>query len=129
MTPATGSYIYADVAASPDGTVNVVWWDYSATNAIRGDTCGPAANCARGRPSWGTPQTIATLDATGGTPIPFACPIVAQPGGRASTSPQIDVDRSGGAQPRPRLRHVERPAHGQRHDEVRGRHAARHRRT
>ncbi|MEA2217543.1 MAG: large repetitive protein [Solirubrobacteraceae bacterium] len=96
VTPSTGSYIYADVAASPDGTVNVVWWDYSATNAIRGDTCGPAANCASAA-AWGTPQTIATLDATGGTPIPFACPILAQPGGRASTSPQVDVDRSGGA--------------------------------
>ncbi|MEA2234029.1 MAG: hypothetical protein QOD83_3845 [Solirubrobacteraceae bacterium] len=95
VTPSTGSYIYADVAASPDGTVNVVWWDYSAANAIRGDTCGPAANCATAA-GWGTPQTIATLDATGGAPIPFACPILAQPGGRASTSPQVDVDRSGG---------------------------------
>ena len=95
VTPATGSYIYADVAAAPDGTVYVVWWDYSATNAIRGDICGPAPNCASAA-GWGTPQTIATLDATGGTPIPFACPILAQPGGRASTSPQVDVDRSGG---------------------------------
>jgi hypothetical protein len=95
VTPATGSYIYADVAAAPDGTVDVVWWDYSATNAIRGDSCGPAANCAAAA-SWGTPQTIATLNSTGGTPVPFACPILAQPGGRAGPSPQLDVDRSGG---------------------------------
>jgi hypothetical protein len=31
------------------------------------------------------------------TPLPFQCDIVAQPGGRASTSPQIDIDHSGGA--------------------------------
>ena len=98
VTPATGSYIYADVAASPDGTVNVVWWNYSAANAIQGDTCGPAANCATAAAwSTGSPQTIATLDATNALPIPFECPIEAQPGGRASTSPQVEVDRSGGA--------------------------------
>ena len=73
-----------------------MWWDYSAANAIRGDVCDPATqNCASAA-GWGTPQTIATLDATGGAPIPFECPILAQPGGRASTSPQVDVDRSGG---------------------------------
>jgi subtilisin-like proprotein convertase family protein len=94
VTTTSGSFIYADVAASPDGTVNVVWWDFSAANAIRGDTCEPPANCASAA-AWGTPQTIATLEATGG-PIPFECPIEAQPGGRASTSPQVDVDRSGG---------------------------------
>jgi hypothetical protein len=97
VTPGTGSYIYADVAVGPDGKVYVVWWDYSATNAIRGDACEPASqNCASAA-GWGTPQTIATLDATSGTPISFACPILAQPGGRASPSPQVDVDRSGGS--------------------------------
>ncbi|HEV7805172.1 MAG TPA: hypothetical protein VGO80_05095 [Solirubrobacteraceae bacterium] len=96
VTPGEGSYIYADVATGADGKVYVVWWDYSAENAIRGDVCDPASqNCASAA-GWGTPQTIATLDATGGEPVPFACPIVAQPGGRASTSPQVDVDRSGG---------------------------------
>ncbi len=97
VTPATSGYIYADVATGPDGKVYVVWWDYTATNAIRGDVCDPASQDCANVASWGTPQTIATLDATGGAPIPFACPIVAQPGGRASTSPQVDVDRSGGA--------------------------------
>ncbi|KKK97573.1 hypothetical protein LCGC14_2651400, partial [marine sediment metagenome] len=98
VTPATGGYIYADVAAGPDGRVYVTWWDYSATNAIRGDVCNPSAqNCAAAS-GWGTPDTIAALDATGGNPVPFACPILAQPGGRGSTSPQVDVDRSGGAQ-------------------------------
>ncbi len=95
VTPPLGSYIYADVATGPDGRVYVVWWDFSAANAIRGEVCNPATeNCAAAA-TWGTPQTIATLDATGG-PIPFECPIVPQPGGRASTSPQVDVDRSGG---------------------------------
>ena len=97
VTPATGSYIYADVAVGPDGKVYVVWWDYSANNAIRADVCDPASrNCASAA-GWGTPQTIATLDHSGGTPISFACPILAQPGGRASTSPQVEVDSSGGA--------------------------------
>ena len=98
VTPSTGSYIYADVAVGPDGRVYAVWWDYSAANAIRGDVCAPATqNCATAA-GWGTPQTIATLDATGGLAVPFACPILAQPGGRASTSPQVDVDRSLGPQ-------------------------------
>jgi|GEM_PF-1843379 len=96
VTP-TGSFIYADVATGPGGKVYIVWWDYSAANAIRGDVCDPASqNCAAAS-GWGLPQqTIASLDFTGSTPIPFACPILAQPGGRASTSPQVDVDRSGG---------------------------------
>jgi hypothetical protein len=97
VTPSAGSYIYADVAVGPGGTVYVVWWDYSASNAIRGDACAAASqNCASAA-GWGTPQTVATLNATGGLPIAFACPILAQPGGRAGPSPQVDVDRSGGA--------------------------------
>jgi hypothetical protein len=97
VTPSAGSYIYADVAVGPDGKVYVVWWDYSASNAIRGDVCAPASqNCASAA-GWGTPQTIAKLNAASGLPIAFACPILAQPGGRASPSPQVDVDRSGGA--------------------------------
>jgi hypothetical protein len=97
VSPATGSYIYADVAVGPDGRVYVTWWDYSNANAIRGDVCNPGSqNCASAA-GWGTPQTIALLDKTGNQPLPFACPILAQPGGRASTSPQVDVDHSGGA--------------------------------
>ena len=70
----SGSFcIYADVATGPDGKVYVVWWDLSAANAIRGDVCNPATqNCASAA-GWGTPQTIATLDATDGVPIPFEC--------------------------------------------------------
>ena len=96
VSPATGSYIYADVAAGPDGKVYVTWWDYSAANAIVGDVCDPSAQDCASAAGWGTPETIATLDATGGTPIPFACPIVAQPGGRASTAPNVEVDHSSG---------------------------------
>ena len=95
VTPVTGSYIYADVAVGPDGRVFVVWWDYSAANAVRGDICNPSGQNCASADGWGTPQTIATMNATGG-PLPFECPIVAQPGGRASTSPNVDVDRSGG---------------------------------
>ncbi|MDX6665625.1 MAG: hypothetical protein QOG68_1831, partial [Solirubrobacteraceae bacterium] len=94
VTPATGGYIYADVAVGPDGKVYVTWWDYSATNAIRGDVCASACD---NQASWGpNVKTIATLDATGGTALPFACPILAQPGGRASTGPNVEVDHSGG---------------------------------
>ena len=96
VTPGTGSFIYADVAVGPAGEVYVVWWNYSSANAIQGDVCSPPTNCATAA-GWGTPQNIASLDATGGFAIPFECPILAQPGGRASTSPQVDVDRSGGA--------------------------------
>jgi hypothetical protein len=96
VTPSTGSYIYGDVAVGPDGRVYVTWWDYSSANAIRGDVCNPTSqNCANAS-GWGTPSTIATLDLTGGVPIPFACPILAQPGGRAAPAPSVDVDHTGG---------------------------------
>ena len=95
VTPAPGGYIYADVAISPDGKVNVVWWDYSATNAIRGQTCDPVTTDCVAAPWAGSLKTIATLEGTGG-PVPFACPIVAQPGGRASTAPNVETDISSG---------------------------------
>jgi hypothetical protein len=96
VTSSTGSYIYPDVAVGPDGRVYVTWWDYSNANSVRGDVCDPSSlNCANVS-GWGTPSTMATLDATGGAPVPFACPILAQPGGRASPAPQVDVDHSGG---------------------------------
>jgi hypothetical protein len=98
VTPSSGSYIYADVAVGPDGRVYVTWWDYSNVNAIRGDVCNPGSQDCANASGWGTPSTIATLDTTGGTPVPFACPILAQPGGRAAPAPSVDVDHSGGAQ-------------------------------
>jgi phosphodiesterase/alkaline phosphatase D-like protein len=91
-----GSYIYADVAVGPTGKAYVTWWDYSNTNAIRGSTCTPPLNCATAA-NWTGAQNIALLDSTGGAPVPFACPILAQPGGRAAPDPQVDVDHSGGA--------------------------------
>ena len=95
---ASGSYIYAEVAPAPDGTLYVIWWNYSAANAIQGKTCSGlvSVNCASAS-SWpATPTTIAMLDATGGQPIPFACPIPAQPGGRAAPATAMDVDRTSG---------------------------------
>jgi hypothetical protein len=95
VTPSTGSYIYAEVAVGPDGHVYAVWWDYSSTNAIRGRVCTQNCDTAAGWSGAAT-QTVALLDKTGNQSLPFACPILAQPGGRASTSPQVDVDHSGG---------------------------------
>lgn len=92
VTQSPGSYIYGDVAVGPDGKAYVTWWDYSSTNAIRGAICDPAAETCSTSAAWAGPTTIASLDATGGAPVPFACPIVAQPGGRAAPSPQVEVD-------------------------------------
>jgi len=90
-----GNYITSDPAVGPDGTVYVVWWDYSATNAIRMTRC--RTSCTT-QPAWtaATPANVAVLDTTEGRPVPFACPINAQPGGRAAPVPSVDVDRSGG---------------------------------
>lgn len=89
-----GSFIYADVAVAPDGKVYVVWWNYSAVNAIEGSTC--SADCSSPA-SWSAVHTkVADLDKTNGAPIPFACPILAQPGGRASTGPNVEVSRGDG---------------------------------
>lgn len=93
LTP-NGSFIYADAAVGPDGRVYVVWWDYANVNAIRGRTCPGTSNCALAA-NWTPVETIATLDGTGG-PVPFACPIEAQPGGRASPAPMVETDISGG---------------------------------
>ncbi len=95
ITPIGGSYIYGDVAVGPQGQVYVTWWNYSSANAIQGASCNPnLANCAQ--TGWSAPRPIALLDSTGGKPVPFACPILAQPGGRASPSPQVEVDHSPG---------------------------------
>jgi hypothetical protein len=96
VTIDSGSRIYADVSVGPDGKVYVVWWNYSSANAIQGEVCNEAsADCTLASGWSGAPSTIATLDATGG-PVPFSCPILAQPGGRASTGSNVEVDRSGG---------------------------------
>ena len=89
-----GSFIYASAATGPDGRVYVTWWDYSNNNRIAGTACSSNCHTAGG---WSAPQTIAVLDGTSG-PIPFACPTVAQPGGRVGPAPYVAVDRSGGAQ-------------------------------
>ena len=94
-----GSYISADVAVGPDGKVYVAWWDYSAANAIRMDVCDPAAHAGNCNVAgdWGTDQIVASLTVHEGRGVPFACPTVAQPGGRAAPVPSVAVDHSGGA--------------------------------
>jgi hypothetical protein len=94
-----GSYITSDVAVGPDGRVYFAWWDYSAANAIRIDTCNPAAhgNQCNASGDWGADQIVASLTVHGGLGVPFACPTLAQPGGRAAPVPSIAVDHSGGA--------------------------------
>jgi hypothetical protein len=96
-----GGYTTSDPAVAPDGTVYVVWWDYGGENAIRMTRCRTACTT---QAAWDAvaPANVAVLDSTGdvpGTnrPVPFSCPINAQPGGRAAPVPSVDVDRSGGA--------------------------------
>ncbi|MCW3046212.1 MAG: hypothetical protein JWO74_496 [Solirubrobacterales bacterium] len=94
VTKQPGSYIFASVAAGADGTAYITWWDYSSNNAIVGASCPAASDCSAAG-SWTGPQTVTLLDSTGG-PVPFNCPIVAQPGGRASPAPQVFADRASG---------------------------------
>jgi len=93
-----GSYITSDVAVGPDGRVYVAWWDYSAANAVRIDTCNPAAhsNQCNAAADWGTDQIVASLTLHSGLGVPFACPTLAQPGGRAAPVPSLAVDHSTG---------------------------------
>jgi hypothetical protein len=94
-----GSYITSDPAVGPDGTVYVAWWDYSAANKVSIDRCVAPADCSNAA-SWGTDATVAALS-TDNSPtldskqVPFACPIVAQPGGRAAPVPSVAVDGDG----------------------------------
>jgi hypothetical protein len=102
VTPTSGSYIYADAAVGTDGRVFVTWWDYSNANAIRGSVCTPPSPPpppTAGQPCspWSAPQNVAVLDNTGASPIPFECPILAQPGGRVAPTPGVDVDHSPGS--------------------------------
>jgi hypothetical protein len=92
--PSPGSNIFADPAVGPDGRVYFTWWDYSANNRVAGTTCDAGAVDCTQATGWSPPQTIVTLDQTGGTPVPFACPILAAPGGRVSPQPQVEVDHS-----------------------------------
>jgi hypothetical protein len=95
ITPRRGSYIYADAAVGPDGTVFATWWDYSSANAIRGASCNPGkADCDRSS-GWST-KTIATLNVFKGQGQRFECPTLAQPGGRTAPAPTVAVDHSGG---------------------------------
>lgn len=94
ITKSEGGYIYADVAVGPDGVVYAVWWDYSSENSIRGATCNPAVVSCSTAGGWSAAKTIAVLDRENNAPIPFACPIVAQPGGRAGPDPQVETDIS-----------------------------------
>jgi len=92
-----GSLIFPDVTVVPDGRVFVTWWDYSGINAIRGAVCNPsAADCTQFGAWNGQSRNVALLDATGGLPVPFACPTPAQPGGRVSPQPHVEADDSTG---------------------------------
>ncbi|CAA9490465.1 MAG: hypothetical protein AVDCRST_MAG30-1333, partial [uncultured Solirubrobacteraceae bacterium] len=100
---ARGSVIYADAAVGPDGKVYVTWWDFSSRNAILGRVCDPnTADCDKAE-SFSEAKDIAVLsdsltalDEDSQSPLPFACPIPAQPGGRPGPSPGVEVDISDG---------------------------------
>jgi hypothetical protein len=97
ITDSGGSYITSDPAVGPDGTVYVAWWDYSANNRVSIDQC--SSNCGSAA-SWGTDKTLAALS-TDPSPtldsaqVPFACPILAQPGGRAAPVPSLAIADDG----------------------------------
>lgn len=93
-----GSYIYADAAVGPDGTVYFVNWDYSARNAVIGATCTAVPRTDCGTPgSFSAPKVIATLESYPGTgPVPFGCPTYAEPGGRTGVVTGVDTDISDG---------------------------------
>jgi hypothetical protein len=89
-----GSYISSDPAVGPDGTLYVVWWDYSAANAIRIDACKPGGSllpCL----GFGPDGIVASLSEHFDEPVPFACPTMAQPGGRAGPVPSVATDSTG----------------------------------
>ncbi|MDX6656600.1 MAG: hypothetical protein QOH62_1393 [Solirubrobacteraceae bacterium] len=98
ITDAPGSYITSDPAVGPDGKLYVVWWDYSATNAIGIDMCDPVAHAGQCNAAgdWGTDRIVASLTTHSGNLVPFLCPTVAQPGGRAGPVPSVAVDRASG---------------------------------
>jgi PKD repeat protein len=99
ITDATGSYIYASVAAAPNGDLYVAWQNYASPfaggNRISIDRCPAGNNCGASAASWGTDQLIANLDASGGTPVPFFCPIISAPAGRVGPQPYVDVGPTG----------------------------------
>jgi hypothetical protein len=90
-----GSYISSDPAVGPDGTVYVAWWDYSGANAIAIDKCIPAASAGKACTAWGTDRIVASLSSHLGRTVPFACPTMAQPGGRAAPVPSVATDSAG----------------------------------
>ena len=93
-----GSYITSDPAVGPDGKVYVAWWDFSGANAVRIDVCDPAAHggACNATGDWGTDQIVASLTFHNGFGVPFACPTLAQPGGRAAPVPSLAVAHASG---------------------------------
>jgi len=95
---AEGSYIYADLAVGPDGSVYYTYWDYSANNAVRGTVCRavPRTDCGTAG-SFAAPRDIAILQSSPVTgPVPFGCPTLSEPGGRTAPDPSVHVDDSTG---------------------------------
>jgi len=94
VTDSSGGYIYASVAAAPNGDVYVVWWDYAQDN-IEIDRCLAAANCTQAA-NWGPDQNVDTdLDPAAASALPFFCPIIAAPGGRVGPQSYVDVGPDG----------------------------------
>ena len=89
-----GSFISSDPAVGPDDTLYVAWWDYSAANAIKIDSCKPAA-ALTACSNFSTDRIVASLSSHFGRTVPFACPTMAQPGGRAAPVPSVATDGSG----------------------------------
>ncbi|GAC1437827.1 MAG: hypothetical protein NVSMB51_12750 [Solirubrobacteraceae bacterium] len=94
ITDTSGSYIYASVAAAPSGELYATWVDYSSNNAVMIDVCPSGADCTN-PVNWGPDTLVHQLDASGGTPLPFFCPIISAPAGRVSAMTYVRVGPDG----------------------------------
>src|SRR4051812_38036639 len=97
VTDAAGLYLYASVAAAPNGDVYVTWWDYAAPpagNRISIDRCRAGSDC-RSAGAWGPDTLVHSLNPEGGAGFPSTCPMLAAPSRGIAADPSVDVGPDG----------------------------------
>ncbi|MEK6276802.1 MAG: hypothetical protein AABM29_02160 [Actinomycetota bacterium] len=94
VTGPAGGYIYASVAAAPNGDVYVAWVDYNQDH-IEINRCLAGENCTV-EANWNEESNVDTdLDPGSASALPFFCSIISAPGGRVSASTYVDVGPDG----------------------------------